>query len=75
MLRRIPAAPPAHVLTEVDQAAVRAAALWAADRELHFEISPAGGLVVQVRDRAGTVIGAVLPSAALEVLSGEPLGL
>ena len=73
VVRRIPAAPPPHLLRRVDEAAARAAALWSADRELHFEVDSCGAVVVQLRDRAGGVIGTLEPSTVLEVMTGGPL--
>ena len=42
-------------------------------RELHFEATGNGRVVVQVRDLDGNVIRTIPPAKALAVASGEPL--
>ena len=70
----IPALPPPDVLREVDRAAARADELWRDKRELHFAMDEASGRVnAQVRDLEGRVIRTILPSRALDVMSGRPL--
>jgi hypothetical protein len=70
----VPASPPPSVLEDMHTAAGVADELRAQQRELHFETSPAGGVVVQIRDLDGNVIRAVSPSQALEIAAGAPLG-
>ena len=70
----LPAYPPADVLEEIGRAADRAAALAAADRQLHFSTSEeTGRVIVQVRDLDGNVIRTIPPSEALSVLSGAAI--
>jgi hypothetical protein len=70
----LPASPPPSVLEDMHVAAGVADELHDLERELHFETSPGGGVVVQVRDLDGNVIRTVAPSQALEIASGAPLG-
>src|SRR5918999_5864112 len=67
----IPATPPPDVLREIQAAGARADELWNARRELHFEISDSGRVIVQVRDLEGRVIRTIPPSEALDVMSGR----
>jgi flagellar protein FlaG len=67
----IPAAPPPDVLREIQAAGARAEELWNARRELHFEVSDAGRVVIQVRDTEGHVIRTIPPSEALDIMSGR----
>jgi FlaG protein len=70
----LPASPPADVLDQVDAAAVRAEALAAANRELHFRLDDATGrVVVEVRDFDGNVIRTIPPSEALEIMAGASI--
>jgi flagellar protein FlaG len=68
----LPASPPPDALREVERAAAHAEALWKTGRELHFELDEdSGRVIVQVRDLEGRVIRTILPSEALDVLSGK----
>jgi len=69
----IPPSPPADVLDEMYAAAKVADKLRAQERELHFEASGNGRVVIQVRDLEGKVIRTVPPSQALEIAGGAPL--
>jgi hypothetical protein len=70
----IPASPPPSVLEDMHVAAGVADELRDQHRELHFETTPGGGVVVQMRDLDGSVIRAVSPAQALEIASGASLG-
>jgi len=69
----IPPSPPADVLDEMYTAAKVADKLRAQERELHFEPSGDGRVVIQVRDLDGKVIRTVPPAQALEIAAGAPL--
>jgi flagellar protein FlaG len=69
----LPAAPPPSVLEDMHTASRVADELRAQKRELHFEMTGTGGVIVQVRDLDGNVIGTIPPAKALEVASGAPL--
>ena len=70
----IPAEPPPDALREVDGAAARADALWHDKRELHFHVDDdSGRVIVRVRDLDGRVVRTILPSEALDIMSGKPL--
>ena len=69
----LPASPPPVVLEDMHAAARVAAELRAQGRELHFETTAQGRVVVQVRDLDGNVIRTIPPAKALEVASGAPL--
>ena len=66
----VPSVPPAEVLDRVREAAERALAMAADDRELHFRPDPASSrVIVEVRDRRGNVIRTIPPSTALETMT------
>ena len=68
----VPATPPPEVLDQVGQAAERALALAAANRELHFRKDPdSSRVIVEVRDLRGNVIRTIPPSGALEAMVPE----
>ena len=69
-MRPVQQVPPPSVRDEVALAAARVDELAASDRELHFDIAPGGGVVVQVRDLAGTVIREITGAQALDIMSG-----
>ena len=69
----LPASPPPSVLEEMHEAARVAEQLRAQKRELHFECTGNGRVIVQVRDLDGNVIRTIPPAKALEVASGESL--
>jgi flagellar protein FlaG len=69
----LPASPPPGVLEEMSEAARVAEELHAQQRELHFEQTGAGRVIVQVRDLDGNVIRTIPPARALEIASGGPL--
>ncbi|MEA2422554.1 MAG: hypothetical protein QOF55_1653 [Thermoleophilaceae bacterium] len=69
----LPASPPPQVLEDMHVAARVAQELRAQQRELHFEATASGRVVVQVRDLDGNVIRTIPPAKALEVASGAPL--
>jgi flagellar protein FlaG len=67
----LPTAPPSEVSEEVGLAFLRAEALAAADRQLHFAKDEASGrIIVEVRALDGTLIRTIPPSEALDVMSG-----
>jgi hypothetical protein len=70
----LPASPPASVLEEMHVAGRVAAELRAQARELHFEPTASGRVVVEVRDLDGNVIRTIPPATALEIAAGAPLG-
>jgi hypothetical protein len=70
----LPASPPPVVLEDMHAAARVADELRAQQRELHFETTGNGRVVVQVRDLDGNVIRTIPPARALEVAAGAPLG-
>jgi hypothetical protein len=70
----IPASPPPEVLDEVGVAAERAAALWDANRELHFsKDEDLGRIVIEARDRDGNVLRTIAAAEMLEVMAGRAL--
>lgn len=69
----LPASPPAQVLEEMSAAARVANTLHAEGRELHFETTGNGRVVVQVRDLDGNVLRTIPATKALGVAAGEPL--
>jgi flagellar protein FlaG len=69
----LPASPPPAVLEDMHVAARVAEELRAQGRELHFETTGNGRVIVQVRDLDGNVIRTIPPAGALEVASGQPL--
>jgi hypothetical protein len=69
----LPASPPPAVLEDMHEAARVAEQLRAQKRELHFECTGNGQVIVQVRDLDGNVIRTIPPAKALEVASGSPL--
>jgi hypothetical protein len=69
----LPASPPASVLEEMSEAARVADELRSQQRELHFEPTKSGRVVVQVRDLDGNVIRTIPPARALEIASGGAL--
>jgi hypothetical protein len=71
-----PASPPDEVLDAVGAAADRAEQLARDNRELHFRVDEATNrVVIEVRALDGTVIRAIPPSEALEVMGGADLYL
>jgi uncharacterized FlaG/YvyC family protein len=66
-------APPPHVLEEMYEASKVADAMHEQGRELHFEPSASGRVVVQVRDLDGNVIRTIPPTMALDIAGGAPL--
>ncbi len=69
----LPASPPPSALEDMHKAAEVWQELRAQKRELHFECTGNGRVIVQVRDLDGNVIRTIPPAKALEVASGEPL--
>lgn len=69
----MPASPPPSVLDEMDAAARVADELRAQMRELHFQPTKGGRVVVQVRDLDGNVIRTIPPAQALEIAAGAGL--
>jgi hypothetical protein len=69
----LPASPPPSALEDMQKAAKVWEELRAQKRELHFEPTPDGRVIVQVRDLDGNVIRTIPPAHALEVASGAPL--
>jgi FlaG protein len=69
----LPASPPPAVLEDMHEAARVAEELRAQKRELHFETTENGRVIVQVRDLDGNVIRTIPPARALEIASGSPL--
>ncbi len=69
----LPASPPPAVLEDMHAAARVAEELRAQKRELHFETTENGRVIVQVRDLDGNVIRTIPPARALEIASGSPL--
>ena len=69
----LPASPPPAVLEDMHAAARVAEELHAQKRELHFEPTEGGRVIVQVRDLDGNVIRTIPPARALEIASGDPL--
>jgi flagellar protein FlaG len=69
----VPASPPMSVLEDMHAAARVAEDLRAQKRELHFEPTDNGRVIVQVRDLDGNVIRTIPPARALEIAAGSPL--
>ena len=69
----LPASPPPAVLEDMHAAARVFEELRSQKRELHFETTDNGRVVVQVRDLDGNVIRTIPPAKALDVAMGEPL--
>lgn len=69
----LPASPPQSVIDEMHEAARVADKLHALGRELHFEPTQSGRVIVQVRDLDGNVIRTVPPATALEIAGGASL--
>jgi hypothetical protein len=69
----LPASPPPAVLEDMHEAARVAEQLHAQQRELHFEPTESGRVIVQVRDLDGNVIRTIPPARALEIAAGDPL--
>jgi hypothetical protein len=69
----LPASPPDAVLEEMFAAAQVANTLHEQGRELHFEPTGNGHVVVQVRDLDGNVIRTIPAGKALDVAAGAPL--
>ena len=69
----LPASPPEHLLAEMYDASKVADTLRAQHRELHFEPTGSGRVLVEVRDLDGNVIRTIPPAKALEVAAGAPL--
>jgi uncharacterized FlaG/YvyC family protein len=69
-MRPVGQVPPPSVRDEIAYASERAGELAEADRELHFELAPGGGVIVQVRDLAGNVIREITGAEALDIMSG-----
>jgi FlaG protein len=68
----VPALPPPEVLERVHEAAERALAMAAENRELHFRKDPGvSRVIVEVRDLQGNVIRTIPPSRALELMTPE----
>jgi hypothetical protein len=66
----LPAAVPPELSAAVDAASRRAAALASNGRDLHFEVTDSGELVVQLRDRNGWVLKTLTPTQALSLMGG-----
>jgi uncharacterized FlaG/YvyC family protein len=69
----LPASPPPHVLEEMYDASKVVDTLREQARELHFETTGNGRVVVTVRDLDGNVIRTIPPAKAIEVAAGGPL--
>ena len=69
----LPASPPDSVLEEMFAASQVANTLHEQGRELHFEPTGTGRVVVQVRDLDGNVIRTIPSGKALDVAAGAPL--
>ena len=69
----LPASPPTEVLEQMHEAGRVAEELRSQQRELHFEPSASGRVIVQVRDLDGNVIRTIPPARALEIAAGAPL--
>ncbi|GAC1322120.1 MAG: hypothetical protein NVSMB25_16870 [Thermoleophilaceae bacterium] len=69
----IPATPPPDLLDQLYSAARVAEELRAQSRELHFEPTREGRVIVQVRDLDGNVIRTIPAVHAVEVATGAPL--
>ena len=69
----LPSSPPAEVLEQMSEAARVAEELRSQQRELHFEPTGTGRVIVQVRDLDGNVIRTIPPARALEIAAGAAL--
>ena len=69
----LPASPPPSALEDMQKAAQVWQELRSQRRELHFEPTGDGHVIVQVRDLDGNVIRTIPAAHALEVASGAPL--
>jgi uncharacterized FlaG/YvyC family protein len=69
----LPASPPDSVLEEMFLASKMADKLHEQARELHFETTGSGRVIVQVRDLDGNVIRTVPPAKALDFAGGASL--
>ena len=69
----LPASPPDSVLEEMFAASRVANTLHEQGRELHFEPTGNGRVVVQVRDLDGNVIRTIPAGKALDVAAGAPI--
>ena len=69
----LPASPPTEVLEQMHEAGRVAQELRSQQRELHFEPTGNGRVVVEVRDLDGNVIRTIPPSRALEIAAGAAL--
>jgi hypothetical protein len=69
----LPASPPPSAVADMQKAAQVWEELRAQKRELHFETTPNGRVIVQVRDLDGNVIRTIPPAHALDVAAGAPL--
>jgi flagellar protein FlaG len=69
----LPASPPPSVLEDMHVAGRVAADLRERNRELHFDATESGSVVVQVRDLDGNVIRTIPPVKALEIAAGGPV--
>jgi uncharacterized FlaG/YvyC family protein len=69
----LPASPPTEVLEQMHEAGRVAQELHDQQRELHFEPTGNGRVLVQVRDLDGNVIREIPPSRALEIAAGAAL--
>ena len=69
----LPASPPDSVLEEMFAASRVADTLHEQGRELHFEPTGNGRVVVEVRDIDGNVIRTIPAGKALDVAAGAPL--
>ena len=72
-LSTLPATPPDEVLEQMHEAGRVAEFLHSQARELHFEPTESGRVVVQVRDLDGNVLRTIPPAQALEIAAGAPL--
>ena len=69
----LPASPPVSVLEDMHTAARVAEELHAMKRELHFETTDNGRVIVQVRDLDGNVIRTIPAAKALDIAGGAAL--
>lgn len=74
-LDALPSSPPPEVLREMADAGAIYDGLSAQGRELRFARNTASGRTeVEVRDRAGNLLGRLSPAQALDLAAGAPLG-
>lgn len=74
-LDALPGSPPAEVLQEMVNAGAVYDRLSAQGRELRFARDAASGRTqIEVRDRAGNLLGQLSPAQALDLAAGAPLG-